>query len=62
MSGNGRGRTQPAGTEAQSIEPDDAGPEATVSLTTRQLGCFILAAALILAVARALRRRASSRD
>jgi hypothetical protein len=39
-------------------EPSDIDTGPTASLTARQLGCFILAAALVVAVVRAVRRPA----
>jgi hypothetical protein len=66
MSGNGRTPPDPVPEPPEVSAPPLADGEAltgpAVSVTARQLGCFIVAAALILALMRALRRRPPAGD
>ena len=70
MSDNGRGpgADQGAATPIEDVETAEAAraepiaADARAGLTTRQLGAFILAAAAIVAIARALRRRSTAGD
>jgi hypothetical protein len=54
--------TEPGAVDPGAVAPDVIAPDARAGLTTRQLGAFILAAAAIVAIARALRRRSTAGD
>lgn len=71
MSDNGRGPAPDQGaapaedietTQPGAVVPGPVAPDARAGLTTRQLGVFIVVAAAIVAIARALRRRSSAGD